>query len=499
MAWSARFLRALEAGNRRPRFLLSRVTTPEFPVGEDIKWSSHAEAGYLPVLCAEGSSYRAGALSLLDWSSTFSELALGARQLEGVELRDQLQKGQVLELKIGFPGWAVGAYETVFTGVVNGFARGEGERWVLTLRSAATLALTRLSTTDPALFFHLEETAVRTDYVAGSTTLDVDAVLAELDSDGGSYLVQVTPNDGDPFFLTATATSGGNQYTGVSTTGQIETTEADADAANAVKFCAYIKDNPVDVALKVLTSTGNAYNGDWDTLPLAWGLGLPVELVDTDDCAFTAAQVAPAVATPTWDVYATEIQDDGLTWLQGVLSPAGIFLTERQGKLTVRAATDPDSSAAYTTAIWDDELASLTYDTYNPDQPVEYDTVRWNSAGIGNILSDSEVVTTKPSADRNVIHLDYVVDDASDWRDAISDRLTIWSQHISEVVDLVAIGWRLAQLAPGDHLYVNSRHYRSKAADGAALPLLVLSVEPDWWGGTTRVRAAFVSALAEAF
>lgn len=511
MGWSDAFIDQISGpGPYYPRYTLERLAIPGFDTfGTDVYFSSHNEWGFAQQLTPNGNSYRAGDIELRDWSSRLGELTLGYRS--SVDLRRQVARGQLMQCKLGFSGWAVGRYEPIFTGLVSSVDR-VGQDWTVTMRSAGSAMLSRLTSSgsETSLFWDLTETEIVgfLGYIPGVTTaFEVGSVTGLAKESGGKYLVFVTGDNGDQYFLEVTAyesTVNGFRLTGL-TDGILGTAASNAAVGNKVKLCAYVDDDPISAARKLLLSTGLGTNGQWDTLPANWAAGIPQEAVDDDDCDQTALLVGPSGdTTMRWQVYSSDPVDDGLAWFGSVFNPGGIFLSERQGRLTVRAAVDindlssSQSSPPTAAIVTDADLVSIDrYETWDSAAAVEYGRVSYRPIGPSGTVaySRTEQIDSKPSVEVIPHPMEYIGTNPSSWGISLLDRLANWYQRIPEILEITCRGWRLAQLAPGDVVMVDSRYFLSRTGITEAR-MLVLQVTPAWWGCSVQLRLAHIPTTA---
>ena len=104
-----------------------------------------------------------------------------------------------------------------------------------------------------------------------------------------------------------------------------------------LEFLPWISDNPIDIALQLITSTGTGTNGAYDTLPAAWGMGVPVAYLDLVEIERTRDLYLPGVRGQT-----IIVEDGGFDlreWLQReVFRPFGCFpLTKLGGLYSIRS------------------------------------------------------------------------------------------------------------------------------------------------------------------
>ncbi len=496
--WSPAFLNMLNRKNLEPRFLLESIPGTEFEPTTGLALSSHLMPGYHQGLTRTGNRFSAGRVVPGDWSCSLSSMTLGFRGR--FDIRRMVARGQLVELRVGFPGWAAADYQPVYRGAVVGIDRA-GDNWSIGLRSMISTALSRpvVDTDGAALFDQLGSSVIETfAYDPDDVLLNVLVVVADASSAereaGQSYLLQVFPDAGDPFFLLADDLTS-DIFTLVAGGAVLGTTASIASPGCRVVFCALVEDYPQNVVRRVLTTiAGDGANGIFDTLPATWGLGLPDWLLDTDDIDHTGLILRPGSAD-YWRVYATQPADDGLAWIQGVLSPIGAFLAERQGLLTIRAASPSYLRPYEVETITDADLISIDrVETWSSDQPAESIVLILQSRGeiySGPGAFALEALDSRPAVAMRVVDLPYLDEGADDWAEEIGPRLGPWVTRIAEIVEVTCRGLRLAALTPCDSAFVESRHLVMR--DRTERPsMMILAVEPDWWEGTTRLVLAYL-------
>lgn len=498
MPWSDAFIARMSSRRARPRFLLESIVGTDFQPGiGNLAISSHLMPGYIQAL-GDGGRVNAGQISIGDWSSTVSEVSLPFRG--AYDVRRYVTRGQPVQLRIGWAGWSADQYEIAFSGHVQQITRS-GDHWQVSIRSVVQSLVSKMS--GAPLFDGLGESTLALGYTAGAVSLTVASAASAGRETGGGWLLQVFPSaGGDPFLIRATALVGAT-FT-VETSAILGTTATNALIGDRVVFTAYIYDDPVRVALKVITSTGLGTNGSQDTLPFSWGVGIPSGVLDLDDIDWTRLSVA---GTSNWDVFSTEEQDDGLAWLQSVLSPAGLVLVERQGCLTIRGVSAANVRPYDVEVLTDDDLISVddhqSWDTASPVEAssaivVSHPGETAGGAILGTLATQTETLDTRPATGQRFYHLTYVDQNEADTCGDVLERVAPWVLRVPEVVTMTCRGLRLAKLAACDSIEMQSRHFRTRdRAEGPTL--MVLKVEPDWWRGTVKIIAAYHPPTATEF
>jgi hypothetical protein len=124
MAWSASFKTALRAINPRPIFVLRTRRTPDS--GLYTSWSICTHPGIAgPALIASGSvSFGRSEVQPRDWSASIGAVSVGIIAADDRSLLRLLQKGQIVELMMGFAGWELAKFERVALGQVWDYTGG---------------------------------------------------------------------------------------------------------------------------------------------------------------------------------------------------------------------------------------------------------------------------------------------------------------------------------------------------------------------------------------
>lgn len=497
MPWSPAFKAELRKTRLHPRYRLEVLPVRGYLPGAGLNLHSHpGRMGRPSALSLEGASVQAGQLNLGDWSHTTGQLSVGIRS--SIDIRAGIPRGALVRLLVGFHGWDEGAYQPVWLGQYQDCKRQGSGSWQLVARSitgALNSRFTQTYTLAP-LFAEVTETELTEDYVAGVTDPIEVASTAGLEKlTGGVYLVQVFPDSGEPFFLTATAKTG-TEISGLSSSGAFGTNDADASSGSRVLLCALLEQNPVEAALTVLTSTGLGTNGAYDLGPESWGLGLPEATIDLADCQRSIEHVSPSTGTSTWGIYSVTPQLNPYSWLTSWMNPAGLWIGERQGQLTVRAAIAPGRLAYGWEPIHDREIVAIrSYSAWDPARPVEYALMALQDPG-GTTFYGDEHLDTRPVLERvDVEALFLNTTDFLNHRALMGARLADYHTRIGEVFEIECVGWRLAHLAPGDHILMGSKWLSMRVKpEGLSM---VLSVQPNWFGASTTIRAVHLQARNE--
>lgn len=496
MSWSHAFTSELQRANPRRRFTLDSIGGVAYLPGTSSVWlSTHDEGAFhLPIIARDGHSLRAASLQPGEWSSTMSELTIRLTRGWSYGLSGA-GRGQLYQFRMGFQGWAWGDFQPLFTGRLVGVRRGTAGDWYVDLRSAAGLLVSRSTQQglQTGLFYDLPQrgttlaTAIPASAGSGSTFRIVTSAGVARET-GGRYLVEITPDAGDPYLLECSSFNSATLTYTIS--GAVfGATVLAAAAGNLVRPMGYVRDHPVDVVKKLITSTGDGTNGVYDTLPSAWGLGLPWSTINLDDMDVTKNVLndgASPVAS-SWRVYSADPQDDGLGYIEGMLAGAGLFLTEAEGQLTVRPGTNSNGQQLEIQWVGDDEIVSLEHNEWDPSAVLEYS--RHRVIGATSDSSQSDYMATLPAALERVGQLPYADTNEIGWRLNVLDRIAGWTTRLPESITLTLMGHKRAGLAPGAGLGIRSKRLDSRSPFPDDL-WMVTSCNPDWFGSSTQITAA---------
>ena len=155
------------------------------------------------------------------------------------------------------------------------------------------------------------------------------------------------PSSGDPFIITCRSGAGGARgaaaWTGCDTTPRLGGEAATCSSGSAIEPVIFLFDDPVEIALSVLGSTGTA-SGGFDVLPASWGLAIPAAQIDAVESRKIISWIAPSSGGQALEILVDEGDagvEDALAWLESFLSLRGVFVTQRQGQICLRALFVP--------------------------------------------------------------------------------------------------------------------------------------------------------------
>tara|TARA_Y100000310_G_scaffold92966_1_gene90545 strand:+ start:1698 stop:3311 length:1614 start_codon:yes stop_codon:yes gene_type:complete len=532
MGWSADFLSELEGINVSPKFIVEFLTDYHGTVGEAAFLSSAASA---PRLIGNEVSVGGGRVTPGTWSYTkgsWSVLVIDDEANgEAYDLLQTVTRGNYAILRVGFLGWSEDDYETVALGALQSVT-GTAPEFTFTFDSILTHWATKHETdaANMGLFDKLDlndadrtriTTTTSLAWAPGSSSeLEVSAT-ANFDrgSSGIGMLLCSDPTYGDPFYMTYTGEGTGPvKFTGVSSSDLRLTTPVPLGSGATVSACAYMDGHPCDIAQEVLLSTGDGVHGAHDDLPRTWGFAAFEEWVDSADIDEIKGIVGNKSGTDhDWQVVVEQGQDSAISWLQTLLSEAGIWLTMRQGMVTVRAAqnTDMDSSDRHEDLLLVDDfeltnediIEVMDYQFWFSEVSTEsmvcsayYNPTHTYSAGYtpSAVSITDTIATTLPAVARSEHDLTDViwvnsVDPATD----VVNRCHIWELRVPEYAKVMCAGLRCAQLCPGDVIPVTSQQLRGRldrTADGwDAVDAMVIGVSVSWMDNTVELELCVAS------
>lgn len=558
MTWTTRFLLDLQQGRLQPRFLLEDAeSTSLIPgghrLGGQVRLSSHDVPGpYWPVISPERSGITHGQLTPGEWTRTQGSLRLGLALRTAVNpyddyskrVRSVLRRGMLVRLLVGFEGYAPADYQPVWLGVVKRLSWSQSGGWTLQcteIVGGLTQRLTTLGST-ATLFSGLTSTTLGADYTALDDPVTLTSGTGIEHATGERTCLLVTPTTGAPFYLVGTL-SGASLAT--ISEGYWNTTAVDAVTGDTVQEVAYTVGHPLQIARRILTSTGIGGNGPDDTLPERWGMAISADLVDRADIEHFRSLLGSQAYS--WDLRVTEEQPDGLRWLEDWLRAGGFFLSQHQGRITVRAIVDPTLATPTPIYLDDSRIGSIDgYETWDSDTPIEYATwrVTWGDQGttqapdpvedpsgyaawvaeygdtidglpvLGTAsLSETDTASRPVLATReweapDVWRVDHTSAASADaqvtaWANDIPARLYQWETRIAERLEVTCAGLHTAYASIGDQAKVTidptilSSRFEGSIGDFDRRPGIILGGGPDWFRGVCQWSIGFVPPLDE--
>lgn len=498
-AWSQPFRRACADRIVQPHYLAESIAVDGFrPYGGELKLSSFVCPGYTHAIALEGSSVSHGELQIPAFSRTADSMTLGLTR----DVRRHTSRGQVVRVRLGFPGWSPAAFEPIFVGVVRSLTWRAG-LWELGLVDLAYGLTSRFpdAVASAALFGgSLSDTTVSgTAYTVGDGTLNVVSTVGLEQSNyagGEGYVLLITPTTGAAFYVHATGKTA-NTFTGLGG-ALFNTTAVNAAIGSTVDEVAYTETHPLNIVRRILVSTGTSTtsavgtNGDRDVLPEPWGIGLPPGVVDGSDFVRQVRLSSPASGANDWVLVEHEEQDNPLSWIAAFLQPGGFFLSHRQGLVTGRAVVDVDA-ADDVSQVTDQDIGAVdSYEAWDRSQVVEHRRLTVTTPDGGSTSETEASADTRPLLETRTLDLPDCWTNESAWRTSVIDRLSRYLLRVPERLTLSCPGWRLAHLSPGDVVELTtsivSSRYAQEGYDFVNRRALVVGGGADWFNGGTRLQ-----------
>lgn len=316
--------------------------------------------------------------------------------------------------------------------------------------------------------------------------------------------VLITPTSGEPFIVTYTGVSG-NDLTGVSTSAIFGTdgSGATVNSGDIVQEVCFINRHPVDMARRILVSTGTGTNGTHDTLPESWGLGIPETLIDVQGFTDTSTALNASLASGSYVLHtvSTTPQGPALQWLQTELARYGLWLCVRQGDISIRPALDYwRHRPAYALQLTPDNLLSALPERSNYDSGNTAEAVFF-TAGSDPIDLATDIIITEAPKTRPLIATiangpkittsPYLYQNIQEINRSIAQRVGPWHLRIATVIDARAT-LEAAQLCVGDWVSIQHRglwdHGTSPTLANPTRPAMVTGISCDWSAGVVSLR-----------
>ena len=513
MGWPLAFREKLAAGVISPIFVIQSEESL------DLFASAPITAGSLqtvyPWLAVDGLTFGQYGVQPIEWvpeSGAWRFVVIAGDPSEGRRLTilRALGRGTVVRLRMGFPGDGWADFQTVAQGRISKTEiTPQGtvvfEVWDVVAALAARWAGGGDLKAEPQLFSkYRAPTTLAAGYTVGDTTLTIGAAEPPATRQtGATGVVKITPASGAAaFYLRFTGSaSGPYRLTGVSASVTYGTTAVNAALGSVVEYVPLVFGTIPDFVCKILTSTGSGTNGAYDVLPETWGYGLRDGLhVDVSDIqSSTNSALTSMTGGGEIEVVVDPDPDDGLAWLNGVIAPYGVFLTVRQGLITLRCCQDirPQSAATARVQRYGVDPAQVAPDTLSVATP------DWTNLTYGIVaVTDSTATSSAGSPVRSypsAVLKTYDVSASlwaygSDVRAATLARLKMWAWVLGEAISCDVVGLDVWDLCPGDVIrwtYPNAGGlYASTALGWSARLAMVVSVQPDPLRGIVALTLA---------
>lgn len=538
MAWSDEFREMLQTGGPSPMFALDFRSWP-VPVtwsrGGVIlyshgvmgastlpTWSDPLELGHA---IGEQISVGAQSVNLRSWDVQSGSMSVKVASMDAARwIANNLPRGSVGELKVGFPGWEWARWQTVHIAQYRNMV-GSGQDWSMSfvgvLDSLQSRKVTSGTLGDYSATFgdagQYSTTVSSGGWSTGSATLNV-ASTANFVKDGATGIVPPSapgllycePSSGDAFYLkwtTSTAKQTPDSATSftVQTDDVIGTTRTALSSGDAITHIDYVFDKPRHAVRKLLTSGGGVGLPGYNKLPAKWAYDLSRARFNESDLAKWALSPAHGSRVYYGDLVISTPPTDPWSTIQGWLKKFGYWIVLKEGGIGFRFAFDPTAPSTdlgyhVVDTIRDTDVVSVdSIEMYATDMPVEY-VYFFGLAGVASGTNEG-VPSTSPSVKNYlndaVVHNDPTAASGNIANAAISleERLAVWYLRVPCSIQLTLRGWRFASLAPGDYVRIKSSmipdiYLESGTIDSRAY--MVTSSAINWSGMSTRVTLATI-------
>ena len=473
MGWSEQFLSDIEQTPSDPIFLVHFIvadggSAANIPGTDELVLSSSPEYGDVYGI-SMSLSIGGQRLRPSDWSYTAATASIVYVSDSPNAVTQVVRRGQVTQIKMGFPGYAREEFQTIFFGRLRSIS-GNGPNWQIEFDDASTLLQSRWTGgtggSSKNLFSSAGDTttlSAQYDPASSPSTLSLaDNSKIQIANGITIGIVKITPNSGDDFYLTFSG-KGSGTLTGVSSSAVHGTTAALSNSGNTVTNVPLLKDNALTIYKRLLCSDGTAA-GDPNVYPVEWGFGIPQEYVDIDDIddqqsvLFSSPLPTAITCAPEWKVL--EEQNTPWQWLFNQYKPLAICPVIRQGQFSIRSLQDPNTATITTgLTIVDSDVIDFIWYAYHPDIQSQYLTVKATTTD-GD--SDSRVMTPMAfPVDKEKL---YDLSDTTwahssshqeDIRENVLDRVALWSLMVPYALRLDLAGLKFAQLCTGDIVTVS--------------------------------------------
>jgi len=304
-------------------------------------------------------------------------------------------------------------------------------------------------------------------FTPGDTTVSVGATAAWADRDTlGLWAWRMYPTSGDPFIVTCRSGAGGARgaaaWTGCDTSARLGGTAAGCSSGSAIEPVIFLFDDPVEIALSVLGSTGAA-SGGFDVLPAAWGLAIPQAQIDAIESRKIISWIAPSSGGQALELLVDEGDagvEDALAWLESCLSLRGIFITQRHGQVCLRALFAPTRKTGGPGVVASLDERDVSRDvpvtwTSSPDGVYERLRVQAADAPAG-LFEPGTASSARPGLGVATLDLSGVL-----WANSAAviaetgPRLAGYYHRGYTELSLGVVGWSAWALCPGDRVTID--------------------------------------------
>lgn len=372
-----------------------------------------------------------------------------------------------------------GAFERLALGVVETIATQEDGTIQIGAQGLGALLGGRFEYSAPALFSQAgsAQTTLSSAFTAGDTSASVGSTAgwADLDTEGVYYF-----KIDDEIFRATGRT--GTTFTGVTGARLGTSAAASHPSGSDVIFIGCVYGHPIEIAYKILTSTGTGTNGVFDTLPADHGLAMGIDVVSTDLGDVTRT----ALSLGSWEAefWTDAPVDDPGTWLDSFLNPLGLFITFAEGEILCRAVPDPATwpiRAIIEDGDWCED-APPVQEFYDSRDSVEYEEVEYTISTGAVVETVTGTIRTTPAVATATVELTAIYANAIPTAQEIGSRTAGFYLGRSGVIvgELAGLFW--ATLAPGDVVRVTSSWMKDPAAADfsfTAKRCVVLAAVPD--------------------
>ncbi len=471
-----------------------------------------------------------------DWTTTHSgfSFALTSSKPGEHNLPFSPARGVAVQVRIGFAGMTSLGFEVVARGTLDGISHA-GDTWDVSCRDMWSVIRTRdwpaaTAFGDPDQFFNrtIESTTTTGSWTSNSGDNLPVASLNFFLKDARSGAVGVAMIEGDQsadpprdnwwfVYSGRSATSGAGNLIASGTKDWFGNDTARTYASGSVVHSyGVITGQPWNVAARILRSTGAESSTGFDTLPSAWGVGLPLHMIAADDITSLNDHVAMTTGTdldPKWTPFVLGPVDDMLQFIQQGLGSFNMFPVLLEDEVSIRMAYDYHaySDGVIADYIDDDWIATIDgHELYHPDAEVEFLRVGGLQDADGALYSlkgDTPISRpwlekyeksiaanglTRGSANSPDGRTAWEAGTSEAQADArtLTTRAHTWYTRIPEQLKITTVGLRYAALVPGDLVSITSRHIIGREGLYSNTVGMVTATRPDWIRGSVGLEVA---------